>query len=133
MNDKPNLMPESRKKSEQEGVLEATQAIANLFLAIKAEAYAERSWARVVDLVEQGRVVLERALTDGPTPPIPMALYCPAGHRHLDLGEWATRPHRTHQCQAVVYEGGPDGRGEYVCGLEWRPANFPTVGVEKLP
>lgn len=37
---------------------------------------------------------------------------------HIDEGEWATRPHKTHQCQN--------------CGNQWRPANVPTVGVFPL-
>lgn len=52
--------------------------------------------------------------------PIPMLLACPSCHApHLDEGIWATRPHRTHQCQ--------------LCGHEWRPALVPTVGVAELP
>jgi len=40
-------------------------------------------------------------------------LACPAcGKRHIDEGEWATRPHHTHRC--VDDEA---GRG---CGHEWR-------------
>lgn len=52
--------------------------------------------------------------------PIPMLLRCPACNwQHVDRGEWATRPHRTHQCK--------------VCRHEWRPANVCTVGVLELP
>lgn len=52
--------------------------------------------------------------------PIPMLLWCPACHeRHVDHGEFATRVHHTHACQA--------------CGLVWRPAIEPTVGVQFLP
>jgi hypothetical protein len=42
------------------------------------------------------------ALASQPAPeakPVPLVLYCPAGHLHVDEGEWATRPHKTHQCQ----------------------------------
>ena len=54
--------------------------------------------------------------------PIPMILYCPMCHfKHVDEGEFATKPHHTHACQ------GPK------CGLVWRPAIVPTVGVEYLP
>ncbi len=54
--------------------------------------------------------------------PIPMILYCPLCHfKHVDVGEFATRVHHTHACQ------GPG------CGLVWRPALVPTVGVEYLP
>lgn len=52
--------------------------------------------------------------------PIPMLLWCPkCGERHVDEGEFATRVHTTHACQA--------------CGLVWKPAKIPTVGVRFLP
>jgi hypothetical protein len=65
--------------------------------------------------------------------PVPMVLFCPNGHAHVDEGEWATKPHKTHRCERRCYEAhrGPDS-GDKVCGLEWRPANFPTVGVRSL-
>lgn len=59
--------------------------------------------------------------------PVPMVLYCPAcGKQHLDQGEFAIRPHRTHRCENTP--AGADG-----CGHEWRPASVPTVGVASLP
>ncbi len=52
--------------------------------------------------------------------PIPMVLTCPScGARHIDEGEFATKIHHTHSCQS--------------CGLTWRPAVVPTVGVRFLP
>ena len=52
--------------------------------------------------------------------PIPMFLTCPlCGARHIDEGEFATKVHHTHSCQN--------------CGLTWRPAIVPTVGVKFLP
>lgn len=52
--------------------------------------------------------------------PIPMFLTCPmCNTRHVDVGEFATKPHHTHACQC--------------CGLPWRPAIGPTVGVQYLP
>jgi predicted RNA-binding Zn-ribbon protein involved in translation (DUF1610 family) len=43
-------------------------------------------------------------------------LPCPkCGAVHVDEGVWATKEHKTHQCQA--------------CGHKWRPYSFPTVGV----
>lgn len=53
--------------------------------------------------------------------PIPLVLYCPVcGAPHVDEGEWATTPHKTHQCQS--------------CRHEWRPFTYPTVGVaDKRP
>jgi len=52
--------------------------------------------------------------------PVPMILFCPMCHeRHVDAGEFATKPHHTHACQS--------------CGFVWRPAVVPTVGVQFLP
>jgi predicted RNA-binding Zn-ribbon protein involved in translation (DUF1610 family) len=52
--------------------------------------------------------------------PIPMLLGCPGcGKRHVDRGEYATKPHHTHACQE--------------CGMCWRPAIVATVGVRFLP
>lgn len=58
----------------------------------------------------EAKAILEKGL------PIPWTLYCPeCGEMHIDEGEWATRPHKTHQCQK--------------CKHEWRPFSVPTVGV----
>lgn len=52
--------------------------------------------------------------------PIPMVLHCPECRtRHVDVGEFETKVHHTHSCQG--------------CGLTWRPAVVPTVGVQFLP
>jgi rubredoxin len=52
--------------------------------------------------------------------PIPMRLNCPTcGALHIDEGEFATKVHHTHACQS--------------CGMVWRPAVGPTVGVRFLP
>lgn len=52
--------------------------------------------------------------------PIPMLLWCPmCAARHIDDGEFATKPHHTHACQS--------------CGAVWRPAVNATVGVQFLP
>lgn len=58
-----------------------------------------------------------------PNQPIPMILYCPGcGLRHVDAPEpergWTNPPHRSHQC--------------HDCGAIWRPADVPTVGVERI-
>lgn len=54
--------------------------------------------------------------------PIPLWLTCPrCGTQHIDEGVFATKPHHTHTCQ---HED---------CGLTWRPAVAPTVGVRFLP
>lgn len=52
--------------------------------------------------------------------PIPMILSCPScNHRHIDVGEFATKSHHTHACQ--------------YCGMVWRPAIVHTCGVQFLP
>jgi rubredoxin len=52
--------------------------------------------------------------------PIPMRLHCPeCSELHIDTGEFETKLHHTHACQH--------------CGLVWRPAVVPTVGVRFLP
>lgn len=51
---------------------------------------------------------------------VPLILYCPkCGGRHIDEGEFASKPHHTHACQH--------------CGMVWRPAVLATVGVQFLP
>lgn len=55
--------------------------------------------------------------------PIPMVLRCPSCLApHIDEGEWATKPHRTHRTHLCLK-----------CQTRWRPANVATVGVEFLP
>ena len=57
-----------------------------------------------------------RALESGDAKPVPTVLHCPDCEEiHVDEGEWATRPHKTHQCQH--------------CRHEWRPYQVHTVGV----
>jgi hypothetical protein len=71
----------------------------------------------VIDPV--GSILLEVDETHPPAP-IPMYLTCPkCNERHIDEGEFATRVHHTHSCQR--------------CGLTWRPAVVPTIGVAFLP
>ena len=56
----------------------------------------------------------------GSPEPLPIILHCPECRtRHIDEGEFATKAHHTHSCQG--------------CGLTWRPAVAPTVGVQFLP
>jgi hypothetical protein len=60
------------------------------------------------------------AMSNPEQPVIPMLLWCPGcGERHVDAGEFATKPHHTHACQH--------------CGHVWRPAIVCTVGVQFLP
>lgn len=55
--------------------------------------------------------------------PVPMVLHCPRCHlQHIDAPdertpEWHNPPHRSHLCHG--------------CGFVWRPADVPTVGVER--
>lgn len=51
--------------------------------------------------------------------PCPVELFCPqCGEQHIDEGEWATRPHKTHLC--------------LFCKHEWRVSARPTVGVRRI-
>lgn len=50
---------------------------------------------------------------------VPMLLFCPNGHRHIDEEAFADVPHHTHACQE--------------CGIVWRPAKLNTHGVQFLP
>lgn len=50
---------------------------------------------------------------------IPMILYCPSGHRHIDEQAFAEVPHHSHACQT--------------CGIVWRSAKVNTHGVRFLP
>lgn len=72
------------------------------------------------ELTEGERAVVEdrEPIEIVPTP-VPMILFCPNGHRHIDEDEFATKVHHTHACQ--------------LCGIVWRPAVVPTVGVWFLP
>lgn len=65
------------------------------------------------------RESIAHALKNAHDAPIPMLLWCPSCHvRHVDV-VLAVTPHHTHACQN--------------CGLVWRPALVPTVGVAFLP
>jgi hypothetical protein len=53
---------------------------------------------------------------------IPVVLHCPVCKKqHIDEGEWATRPHRTHACVDDAA-----GKG---CGVAFTPSGHRTVGV----
>lgn len=103
---------------ELENVLcEAARDYAEHFEAIDAidcptneeHAALNEAWAK---LAEAARVWATRT-------PIPITLWCPNGHRHVDKGAFAVKPHHTHACQT--------------CGITWRPAVVDTVGVQHLP
>lgn len=72
---------------------------------------------RCEDITLKGDFTMEQLMRENP---IPMVLFCPLCHmRHVDKGKFATEPHHTHACQN--------------CGMVWRPAIEPTVGVVFLP
>lgn len=82
------------------------------FTKVKADALA-RELLRLCEYVPGESSATEHV-------PIPMLLWCPdCGARHVDEGEWSKRVHHTHACQD--------------CGMAWRPAAVPTVGVRFLP
>lgn len=57
--------------------------------------------------------------------PIDVILHCPTCKKqHIDEGEWATRPHRTHQCVDDAA-----GKG---CGMAFTPCAKRTFGVVKI-
>jgi hypothetical protein len=84
---------------------------------IDAELRAAGARATISDLVHlvrelQAELELQRL-------PRRMLLWCPAcRERHIDEGEFETKPHHTHACQN--------------CGMVWRPALDATVGVRFL-
>lgn len=73
-----------------------------------------------MDLCDASMLVVTAPAKTAAPAPIPMLIWCPDCRvRHVDAGEFATKPHHTHACQA--------------CGCVWRPAIEPTVGVQFLP
>lgn len=81
------------------------------------EDYDEAVAQEIATVIAAAEVRARQAERDTP---IPMILYCPAcGHQHIDAPEpeigWANPPHRSHICHG--------------CGVIWRPADVPTVGV----
>lgn len=73
--------------------------------------FMDTSWADVAKRL-RARLREERQSTGA----VRMRLACEScGKLHVDQGEFATKPHHTHQCA--------------YCGLVWRPAIVNTVGV----
>lgn len=71
------------------------------------------------EIATEKAVALERAASQ----PVPMVLHCPACNtQHIDKPEpergWDNPPHKSHLCHG--------------CGIVWRPADVPTVGVESV-
>ncbi len=79
---------------------------------------ASEMLTRRADRLKSERDAAIRAATTIPEPsPTPMILTCPScSARHIDEGEFATKPHHLPGC-----------------GMVWRPALVPTVGVQFLP
>ena len=89
-------------------------------LTRKRLTYLRSMGAEGIPVPWTGRAGEEQQILETLLEPIPMLLTCPScGKRHVDTGEFATRPHHTHACQH--------------CGMTWRPAVVPTVGVQFLP
>lgn len=80
------------------------------------------AWRDYAEQVNRGLIddaAKLRAAVEELEKPIRIRLLCPGcAALHIDEGEWAARPHKTHECQN--------------CGLQWRPCNRPTVGVRFL-
>lgn len=76
---------------------------------------------RISDVAAEALALDILAVTSsGKQVPTPMIMTCPScSGRHIDEGEFATKIHHTHACQH--------------CGMTWRPAIGPTVGVQFLP
>lgn len=75
-----------------------------------------KDWVGIEGAMEAYADYRESFASRPPQGPIPVVIDCPrCGCRHIDEGEWATKPHKTHQCQS--------------CKHEWRPFEVPTVGV----
>ncbi len=133
------------------------QAYRDLLAGAKLFGVPTSHYHRFLSLIEQesaesGKLVLARVAKleagDDPMAPliartfkillrhgataVPLVMFCPAGHPHIDEDEWATKPHKTHQCQHLTDCGCGEGWAcmrATRCRLEWRPAEFPTVGV----
>ena len=77
----------------------------------------------IAAILAAGRVrtqAMKSEKTETIVSPIPMLIWRPeCGERHVDQGEFKTKPHHTHACQQ--------------CGHVWRPAIVATVGVKFLP
>ena len=79
---------------------------------------ADDALKRFQDNSLYGERTFGKVYAAAPAKPAAMTLHCPKCEKlHVDEGEWATRPHKTHQCQHCMHE--------------WRPFEYPTVGVAK--
>jgi len=86
---------------------------------VKESEAAKESRALFVELIQSQVALLQERVRELEAP-LSMLLHCPGCMaRHVDEGEFATKPHHTHACQS--------------CGFTWRPALRATVGVQFLP
>jgi rubredoxin len=84
------------------------------------ERHLKPHWSELKPAFSKATSVTLASANIAATESIPMLLRCPeCSVRHIDEGEFATKPHHTHACQE--------------CGAVWRPAIVPTVGVRFLP
>lgn len=82
------------------------------------------AWEYNSNAVQAAWAAWQAALAAQPAhAPIQMVLHCPRCHlQHVDAPDertpdWHNPPHRSHLCHG--------------CGLIWRPADVPTIGVER--
>lgn len=111
------------------GRLKRSATLFERFLDLMAEARVKKVFRKKVDhlwtvefasLHREVRELIEELKKPVVHPPIPMLLRCPCCHeRHIDVGEYKTKPHRTHACQT--------------CGENFKPSEEFTVGVHFLP
>lgn len=72
----------------------------------------EQHAKRIEAFLADSRAEVERLRDVG----VSTELFCPnCGEQHVDEGEWASKPHRTHRCA--------------YCGHEWRPYPVATYGI----
>lgn len=75
-----------------------------------------------MSVIKDPRAVIDEMITKNVTEKsvgTPLLLFCPECNvQHIDEGIWATKPHRTHQCQS--------------CKHEWKPYAVTTFGVKDL-
>lgn len=92
----------------------------NLYLALEApDLFGGLAVADCSDAVLVAQVKCERRLAAAAQEAIRMLLQCPeCFERHIDEGEWVTRPHKVHECQK--------------CGHQFKVCDRPTVGVQFL-
>lgn len=106
----PATVEVTRIVFEEEGLLKFPYALSE-----REKDIVKRTWEYAYTRPSNGPMLLDFSPSA-----IPMRLTCPSCNAlHIDEGEFATKPHHTHSCQA--------------CGMTWRPAVVDTVGVRFLP